>query len=100
MKKKLGIGFASFNNRGHDLLTSVKKTDKRKKKGWEAKVIWKGGRGLLSMSNFSLNNFACHVLLRNKLCRLKILKNIGISVCSSSLSKLNRDLSAVDKTLI
>ena len=30
------IGFASFNNRGHDMITGIRKLDKRKKKGYSS----------------------------------------------------------------
>lgn len=40
--EKMGFGFASFNNRGHDMITGIKKVDRRKSKGYTSTT---GGSG-------------------------------------------------------
>jgi alpha-beta hydrolase superfamily lysophospholipase len=36
---KIGVGLASFNNRGHDIVTGVLKKDKRKKRGFKSLTL-------------------------------------------------------------
>ncbi len=40
--EKQGLGFASFNNRGHDMVSGVRKIDKRKKTGYAHNIIGAG----------------------------------------------------------
>lgn len=40
--EKLGFGFASFNTRGHDMISGVRKIDKRKKTGYDHLTLGAG----------------------------------------------------------